>query len=259
MGECAEVEPLRGVQPPAALSGAGACIWTSPAWHHHPSSVGVVPPVTDACRHSLPCSAPHMGLSQPVGLAPPLPLPHPPCLTACCVEGSSTWGGQCACGHRAQLWEWHCVVCCLELHPIGRVYGGSSNLAQLLCWANQGRKMFLYRSYPLLSWADVWPRALSCTQQCKKTFPTLMVQMENVLAILHVQRESKVLGAHSCWRRWWVSDYKNNTKATSLTLPTWVLAVCSSHYSSLTKVWWTQQFRKFTNMAMILQNTERVN
>ena len=31
LGECAQVESIHGVQPPAALSGTGACMWTSPA------------------------------------------------------------------------------------------------------------------------------------------------------------------------------------------------------------------------------------
>lgn len=36
-------------------------------------------------------------------------------------------GGQCARGHRAQLWEWHCVVCCLELQSLVIVTLGSSS------------------------------------------------------------------------------------------------------------------------------------
>lgn len=79
MGECAQVESLRGVQPPAALSGAGACNWTSPAWHYRPSYVGVVPLVTSGATHRpalLPSWDYHSRLAPPCS-CPSLPHTSP--------------------------------------------------------------------------------------------------------------------------------------------------------------------------------------
>lgn len=79
MGGCPQMEPLRGIQPPAALSGAGACIWTSPAWHHHPSCVGVVPLVTPDATHRpalLPSWDCHSRSAPPCSCPSLPPTPH---------------------------------------------------------------------------------------------------------------------------------------------------------------------------------------
>lgn len=127
-----------------------------PAWHHiSPAPCGSCA-ASDAWRHhTAACcrSAPVLGEYHHSRLAPPCSypcLPHPPThlLPWACGYHRSMGVGCCVGVHCAQLWEWHCVVCRMELQPLVSASGGQWTPGPL-CRVSNGCKAVFIVNLPI--------------------------------------------------------------------------------------------------------------